>query len=852
MIEYVDKPHSKEKILSVMHPDVEKWFFKNFNEFSLPQLYGILEIHNKNNILISAPTGGTKTLTSTISIINELVYLADNDELKNQVYCIYINPLKSLSRDIEVNLKKPVAEIKKINKKININIASRTGDTTQSQKSGMLKKSPHILITTPESLAILLNSIKFKEKLRKVKYVIVDEIHALAENKRGTHLSLTLERLQRLSEEKITRIGLSASISPLDKVGEFLVGNERECKIANVRFNKKMDLKVLCPVPDLINTTYEDLQNGLYELLNNLIQSHRTSLIFTNTRSATERVVHNLKERYPKLYTENIGAHHGSLSKEYRHSVEDRLRKGELKAVVSSTSLELGIDIGYIDLVICIGSPKSIARTLQRFGRSGHKLHDTVKGRIIVMDRDDLVECSVMLKQILEGKIDRIHIPESCLDVLSQHIYGIAIGEKIHIKDLYVLIKKSYAFRNLSYSDFTDVIDYLSGKHISLEDRNVYAKIWYDEETGMIGRRGKLSRVIYMTNIGTIPDETGVKVKVGSQTVGSIDEAFLERLKRGDVFVLGGERYIFQFARGMVAQVKPTVDLPPTVPSWFSEVLPLSFDLALEIQRFRKLMKEKIKLSKKEVLKFIDEHLYLDERGKEALYNYFCQQYKYVKEIPNEKELLVEHFSDKEGSYIIFHSLYGRRVNDVLSRCIAYAISRIQHKDVEISLNDNGFYISGKGKKVQILRAFNLLNSKELVDIAKNAIEGSEVLKRRFRHCAGRALMILRSYKGKKKNVGRQQVSSMILLNAVKRVSDNFPILKEARREVLEDLMDIEDAIKVLKDIELGKIKIKETNTNLPSPFAFNIVLQGRMDMLKIQDRVEFLKKMHNKILEKI
>src|SRR3989344_4669503 len=371
MISYLKEPHKKEDLLSLLHPFVKEWFFSTFKEFSLPQLYGVLEIHNKNNILISAPTGSTKTLTATLSIINELVTLADKNQLKDQVYCIYTNPLRALSRDVEINLKKPLQEIKQIakkhNKVLDIRIASRTSDTSTSEKAKMLKKPPHILICTPETLSIILTTIKFRELLKYTQYVIVDEIHALAENKRGTHLSLSLERLQYLTN--FTRIGLSATISPLEEIAQFLTG-DRKCKIANINFLKQYDLKVISPLPDLIDTDYETLHNSLYSLIDSLIQEHKTTLIFTNTRSATERVVHYLKEKFPKNYTENIDAHHGSLSKKHRHNVEDRLRQGKLKCVVCSTSLELGIDIGYIDLVICLGSPKSIARFLQRSGRS--------------------------------------------------------------------------------------------------------------------------------------------------------------------------------------------------------------------------------------------------------------------------------------------------------------------------------------------------------------------------------------------------------------------------------------------------------------------------------------------------
>lgn len=384
-----------------------------------------------------------------------------------------------------------------------------------------------------------------------------------------------------------------------------------------------------------------------------------------------------------------------------------------------------------------------------------------------------------------------------------------------------------------------------------MEDRHVYAKIWFDPETGMISKRGKLARVLYMTNIGTIPDETRVRVKVGEETIGYIEEAFLERLKRGDIFVLGGDVYEFKFSRGMTAQVSPSINRPPTIPSWFSETLPLSFDLSNEIQRFRLLMNEKFenKKSKEEILKFINEYLYLDEKAANAIYNYFNEQYKYVG-IPNQKRIYIEQYKG-DKNYYVFHTLYGRKVNDVLSRAIAFALLRSQRRDVEIGISDNGFYLATE-KKIHIMSAFSLLKSKELRKVLELAIDRSEVLKRRFRHCATRALMILRTYKGKQKNVGRQQVSSMLLMNAVKRINRDFSILKEARREVLEDLMDIENATKILSDIEKDKIKIKQINTTIPSPFAFNLVLQGRLDILKMEDKLDFLRRMHKKILEEI
>lgn len=857
LIEHKNKPETSATVKKLLNKTVEKWFFSRFKSLSLPQLYAVNEIHSRNNILVSAPTGATKTLTAFMAILNELVDSAQKGILEDKTYCVYVSPLKALNRDIHSNLIEPLKEIEKLfGKDLGIRVAVRTGDTTQKEKSQMLKHAPHILITTPESLGIILASTKFQKHLHQTQWLIVDEIHALAENKRGVHLSLSAEYLNHLSPG-LTRIGLSATIAPLDEIAKYLVGVDRPCKIVNVQYIKELDLKVLSPVPDLIDVSHERMHNALYEQMHKLIKQHKTTLIFTNTRAATERVVDHLKNKFPKYYNSvNVGAHHGSLSVEHRTQLESDLRDGKMKLVVCSTSLELGIDIGFIDLVICLGSPKSVARALQRSGRAGHKLHSVTKGRIVVLDRDDLVECAVLLKAAVEKKIDKIHLPKGALDVLAQQIFGMALNEVWSEKELLELIKRTYCYSNLSWGDYNEVLSYLAGEFVSLEERHVYAKIWRKESK--IGKRGRLSRVIYMTNIGTIPDQTGVKVKIGDRMIGTIDELFLEKLRPGDVFVLGGNTYQFKHARGMVAQVSAAVSRPPTVPSWTSEMLPLSFDLAMEISKFRRLMEEKFesKRKKKEtktsILKFINDYLYVDDNAAKSIYTYFSEQFDYVKEFPHDKKILIEHYTDEENNKkIVFHTLYGRRINEVLSRAIAYLLSKTQHRDVEIGVNDNGFYL-GVGKNVPIEKVLKLLKSDQLRPLMEQALDKSEALRRRFRHCAGRALMILRNYMGRKKRVGRQQVSSMILMNAVKRISPDFSILKEARREVLEDQMDIDNAIKIVQGIEKGKIKFKEINTVVPSPFAFKLVLQGVMDIIKMEDRQQFLQRMHNMVLAKI
>ncbi|RLF50804.1 MAG: helicase, partial [Thermoplasmata archaeon] len=596
MIRYASREYSDEEIFKILVPEIRQWFKEKFGKFTPPQRYAVMEIHNGNNILISSPTGSGKTFAAFLAAINELLLLAKKGGLEDRIYVLYVSPLKALNNDIERNLKEPLKEIySKFDIKEKIRIAVRTGDTTPNERQKQIRKTPHILITTPESLAIILNAPRFSQKLKRIKWIIVDEIHALADNKRGAHLSLSLERLVYNMEKEPIRIGLSATIHPMKEIAKFLVGEGRSCLIVDVSFIKKMDLEVISPVDDLIYTPSNELSNELYRLLYKLIKEHRTTLIFTNTRSATERVVFHLKSRFKDLEGK-IEAHHGSLSRDVRLSVEERLKNGELKCVVSSTSLELGIDIGYIDLVVLLGSPKSVTRALQRIGRSGHFLHEVSKGRIIVLDRDDLVECVVLANEARKSKLDKIKIPENALDVLAQHIVGMAIEKKWRVDEALKLIRRAYPYRKLPKRDLLKLLHYLAGEYEELEDRKVYGKIWFDEDEEIFGRRGKMVRPIYYLNTGTIPDEVAIKVYTTDwKFVGKVEEPFAERLKKGDIFVLAGNTYEYVGSRDMNIFVIPRPDSSPTIPSWFSEQLPLSFDLAIEISKFRAKMEKMLK-----------------------------------------------------------------------------------------------------------------------------------------------------------------------------------------------------------------------------------------------------------------
>ncbi len=874
MIEYATREYTKEEVLKVLHPLVAEWFDRTFEDLTPPQKYAVVPIAQDRNVLVSSPTGTGKTLTAFLSILSKLLEMADRGELENTVYCIYVSPLRALSNDIYRNLEVPLREIRELAKEKGIELpeirhAVRTGDTPPNEKQKMLRKTPHILITTPETLGIILVAPKFREKLRTVRWVIVDEIHSLCENKRGVHLSLSLERLRELVGRDFVRIGLSATINPLEEVALFLVGynddgTPRDCLIVDTSFVKKKDIKVLCPVEDLIHTPAEVTTKKMYELLIELIKKHRTTLIFTNTRSGTERVVFHLKQLMPKevenIDESQIAAHHGSLSRYVRLDVEEKLKKGQLKAVVSSTSLELGIDIGYIDLVVQLGSPKSVTRCLQRIGRSGHRLHEVSKGRIICMDRDDLVECAVMVKEAYRGHLDKTQIPKNALDVLAQHILGMAIEKKWKVEDAYRVIRRSYCYHDLPYEDFINVLKFLSGGYATLERYKVYGKIWFDPKEGVFGRRGKYARVIYTLNLGTIPDEVAIKVfTVDGKYVGNIEEEFLERLVRGDRFVLGGKVYEFLYAYGLRAIVKPAFDSKPTVPSWFSEMLPLSYDLAIEIGKFREKIFKMLEegKSKKYIVEYIKKTCHTDDNSAKSIYEYFKEQYLYLKALgvnkyPSHRVLLIEQYMDEFGRiYVIFHALFGRRTNDALSRAYAYVAMQKVKRNVGIAVTDHGFALifpPGVEPNIDI----HDVTSENIEYILKKAIVNTELMKRRFRHVAVRSLMILRNYKGHEISVSKQQLSARTLLDVCLEWPE-FPVIKETFREILEDFMDIKHAKEVLRKIEKGEIEVvKLPLQRVPSPFSHNIILVGLSDVIFMEDRRLVLERLHKMVMEHI
>ncbi len=855
MIRRVAQQHTKEEVLALLDPLLRTWFDSKFKDLTEPQSYAVPLIHERRNVLITSPTGSGKTLTAFLSIINELYKLQREGKLENRIYCIYVSPLKALANDINRNLTSPLQEMKVLAEKLNlpppeIRVAVRSGDTTAQERQKQARKPPHIYITTPESLTIVLSTPKFRESLKDARYVIIDEIHEICSSKRGSLLAVSLERLQAQANGEFTRIGLSATIAPIEEEAKFLAGyngkKTRDMDIVEVDSRKALDLKVLCPVDDMTRVTFEESNARMYDLLSDLIEQHRTTLVFTNTRSGTEHVSFRLKEKG----VEDLEAHHGSLSKVTRLDVEDKLKNGQLKAVVSSTSLELGIDIGYIDLVCQIGSPKSVAKGLQRIGRAGHAYGDTSVGRMIVFDNDDLVECATLAHAAYQNRIDRVDIPRNTLDVLAQTIVGMSLEKRWDLDEALELVRRSYPFHTLTKREFVSVMEYLSSRN---PDIRVYAKVWYDEKEKRFGRK-KGTRLIYFTNVGTIPEEGSYHVY--SETgvpLGELSEKFVEFLKGDDIFVLGGRTYQFLRARGMNVYVKDASGRRPTVPSWAGEMLPRSFDLSLAVGEFRRQLLQKIEESSPaEAKQWLMDEYSVDEGSASSIISYHQEQRAVNPELPTDKQVLIEGYVDVRGNRnLIFHYCFGRRVNDALSRAYAYALSEKLKCNVAARITDDNFMLTVP-KRVELDGVENLVTSENVEALLRGAIKNTELFKQRFRHCATRSFMILRSYKGKEVSIGRQQLRSQRVLDWFHEIED-FPVIKETYNEILNEVMDLAHAKEVISKMEDGRIVFKKTGfSDLPSPFAHNVVLLGISDIVLMEDRSALLRELHRKVLKRV
>lgn len=872
-------------VFELFSEPVKKWWCSEFGEFvdqnngffTPPQKEAIPKINSEKSTLVASPTGSGKTLSAFTTQIDRLFSRAIENELENSVYCLYISPLKSLANDIKKNLEVPLEGIKEYTPEETDEIrhAIRHGDTPSSERQKMLSETPHILNTTPETLSILLNSPKFKEKLKTVETVVVDEIHSLASNKRGVHLSLSLERLEELTEVQTTRIGCSATVEPLDEIGKFLVGYDadkdkpRDYEIVDTRFVRDTNLSVKTPVDDLINTPQDEISKKFYDELNKEIQQNSTTIVFTNTRSGAESTLTNLRNHYSNYHKDNSAVHHGSLGKEKRQEVEKKLKQGELRVVTTSTSLELGIDMGDVDLVVQVGSPKSIASLLQRIGRAGHQLGETVEGRVFVLDRDELVECTTMAKQANEGFIDRVFVPENCQDVAAQHVYGMSINDIWTEDNMLEVIQSAYPYSQYDRTKFHQLLKYLTADYEGMEDRNIYAKVWWDdndEKNGehhyeeypvgekLIGKRGRQARVIYYTNIGTIPDSFSCSVHVRGEDnwVGELDEEYLNTLDKGDVFQLGGSNYEYRYRRGSKVYVDRT-SKAPTVPSWFSERLPLSYDLGTKILKFQEEMIKR--LENGSVEEWLDKYP-INENTKSALIRLYRNQDQYLEgsSVSDSSLYVVEEEEDKDkgNRNYYFQSCYGRKFNDGMSRLLAQYFANSENVNVQVAVTDQGFSIKVPiNTEIEIEDAFNNIDKEKIRSRLRDALDGTDFLKRYFRINSTRSLMILRNYKGNHKSAKRQQVTSEMLLGYVKDL-DDVAVLEETYREIMYDKLNVDKIEEFIENVQEGVIDVKQVSVETPSPRSFETAALASEDVIAASDQSQALKQFHEQVISEI
>nr|WP_245202533.1 ATP-dependent helicase [Halorubrum alkaliphilum] len=890
-------PIDDADVLARLSPPVRRWWVEEFGGyvaengglFTPPQREAIPHIDDGRNALVASPTGSGKTLAAFTAVLDDLFDRDRTGDLENSVYCLYVSPLKSLANDIKRNLEAPLSGIAAeigagTEYEPGVRQAIRHGDTSKADRAAMLEETPHVLNTTPETLAILLNSPKFKEKLRTVEYVIVDEIHSLAANKRGTHLSVSLERLTELAHDTPTRVGCSATVEPLEGIAEFLVGRDRvsgavgdedglaprECELVDTRFVREFDLELRTPAADLVHTPDSVVTDRFHDELHELIESHTNTLVFTNSRSGAERVLQGLRERFD--YDEsNSGCHHGSLGETQRTRIEEGLKSGELDVVTTSTSLELGIDMPHLDLVVQVGSPKSVAALLQRVGRAGHSPGETVEGRVFALDRDELVECATMLARAEEGFVDRVFVPENAHDVAAQHVYGMAINRIRPDREVREVLRRAWPYRRYDDERYETLMRYLTADYDGLEEKNVYAKVWRDAndppegehhheefpvgET-LVGKRGRLARVIYMTNVGTIPDSFSCDVFTrDDEWVGTLSETYLDTLDPGDVFTLGGERFAFRYRRGSKVYVDRTTERA-TVPSWYAERLPLSYDLGREVLAFRERLLDELDEGGPPAVRAWLRDLPLGGNSVRALARMYDEQVEYAgtRSVSTPSRIVVEEELDR-GEYkrrYYVHTVYGRRFNDGLSRLVAAECANRTNANVAVAVADNGFSLSFPlNRKVDIARVLRELDPDTVREDLRSAIAGTDLLKRYFRIDAARSLMILKRYKGYEKSAAEQQVSAEMLLSFADDL-DEFAVIEETYRELLEDRLDVAGIREVLDEIACDDADIVHHTVDSPTPLSFGLATLVDSDVVLADDESAVLREFHARVMAEI
>ena len=716
----------------VFHELVRSWFEGKFEGPTEAQALGWPAIAQGRHTLIAAPTGSGKTLAAFLTCIDSLVRMGLEDVLPETTQVVYVSPLKALSNDIQKNLSTPLREISSFAEELGtplpeIRAAVRTGDTKAAERQKMAKRPPHILITTPESLYILLTSKSGREGLKGVKTLILDEIHAVADDKRGSHLSLSVERLCALAEGPITRIGLSATQRPIEEMARFLVGNQNiasdgtaECLIVNTGHARALDLDIQLPPEELGPIATHEIWDETLDTIAGLVDRHGTTLVFVNTRRLVERVAHQLSKR---LGEEAVVAHHGSLSRATRLAAEEKLKRGEVKVCVATASLELGIDIGVVDLVCQIGSPRSIGILLQRIGRSGHTLGGTPRGRLFPLTRDELVECTALARAIQRGNLDTLKIPSWPLDVLSQQIVAACAAEEWDEDSLFEHCRRAYPYRDLPRGKYDQVIRALS-EGFTLRTGRGGALIHRDGVNRRLkGRRG--ARLAALTSGGAIPDTADYDVIADPEGtfVGTVNEDFAVESMKGDVFLLGNTPWKIRRVESGRVRVEDAQGQSPSVPFWLGEAPGRTWELSQEVSELREGIDRRLDCPAKAEEWTRAEAGVSDEVARQLI-AYMVEGKRVLGMVPTGRRVVAERFFDESGGMqLVIHSPFGARINRAWGMALRKRICRTFDFELQASATDDGINFSfGPQLSFPLSDTFRYLTSRNVEDVLRQTV----------------------------------------------------------------------------------------------------------------------------------
>ncbi len=827
--------------LTPFHPLIEQWFQERFSMPTDAQRRGWPEIAAGRNTLIAAPTGSGKTLAAFLVCIDRLLRQSIAGTLEDQTQVVYIYTLKALSNDNRRNLVGPLKEISEGaalagHRLPHLRALVRTGDTPAHERAAMLKKPPHILVTTPESLYLMLTASKSRKLLAHVQTVIVDEIHALARDKRGSHLTLSLERLAAVCEKPPVRIGLSATQKPIEEIARFLVGaKSAECHIVDTGHIRQLDLGIEVPPSELAAVCSNEQWDEIYKRLAELITMHRSTVVFVNTRRMAERISYRLREHLGEAV---VASHHGSLSRELRLSAEERLKKGELKAIVATASLELGIDIGFIDLVCQIGSPRSIATFLQRVGRSGHRLGVVPKGRLFALTRDELIESLAIVRAVRQGRLDHVEIPVAPLDILAQQIVAEVAAEDWNEDKLFELCRGAWPYRDLERKDFDRIVAMVSEGIATGRKEGAY--IHRDLVHHELKPR-RAARLTAITSGGAIPENADYRVVMEDEgtVVGTVNEDFAVESLAGDVFLLGNTSWRIRYIRGGQVVVRDAEGAPANIPFWLGEAPGRTSELSEELSNLRGELSQQIEKGQEQAVTWLKGECGVDEWPATQAVHYVAVQKAAVGMVPTQKQILFERFFDDSGGMqLVVHAPFGARINRAWGLAMRKSFCRTFDFELQASADDNGINLSlGPQHSFPLEQMFTLLKSSHAEDALVQALLAAPMFGVRWRWNVSRALAVLRFRGGKKVPPPLQRFKADDLMSAVfplqtacfeHRPPDvplpDHPLIAQTVFDCLHEAMDVDSWKKVLIDIEEGKIELVGKDTREPSPFSHSIL----------------------------